>query len=164
MLLAERHTEKLNSAAGPEDKFKNPARQWVVQKMIAKIIVFSLCLIVANLVIQSLAVKRIREIKDLQAEISSLERDAAKLRVEMAELESFNRIQAIAQKELNMRPAGPKDFQFIAAAPGYNYKKEKSAVSGQDQANSLKPVPRDSLWNQLAAWLGGTNKTMADTP
>jgi cell division protein FtsL len=162
MLLADRRSEQLNSAVNAGERSKNPARRLVVQKIIAKIIIFSLCLIVANLVIQSLVVKRIREIKELQVEISSLNRKSGILRVEMAELDSFSRIQAIAQKDLNMRPAGPKDFQLIAAAPGY--KEEKPPVTDQDQANSLKTIPRDGLWNQLVTWLGGANKTMADTP
>ncbi|HEX3044048.1 MAG TPA: cell division protein FtsL [Bacillota bacterium] len=161
MLLAERRSEELNSAAGAGENSKNPAQRWAVKKTIVKIVFFSLCLIVANLVIQSLVVQRIREIKKLQLEINALERDSDKLRVEMAELESFNHIQSVAQKDLKMRPAGPNDFQLIAAAPGY--KKEK-ATSNTDPANSSKTIAKEGLWNQLVTWLGGANKTMADTP
>jgi cell division protein FtsL len=161
MLLAERRSEEFNSAAGAGKTPKNPAPRGAVKKTIVKIVTISLCLIVANLVIQSLVVQRIREIKKLQLEINLLERDSDKLRVEMAELESFNHIQSVAQKDLKMRPAGPNDLQLIAAAPGY--KKERT-TSNINQDNSSKTIPKDGLWNQLVTWLGGAKKTMADTP
>lgn len=181
MLLAERQSMMNPAELGslPElDKVSAHAgaglnaTEWVVENttvvtrkslsFIIKIAICLLCLIVANLVIQSLVVQRISQIKQLQNKIAVMERRAGELRVEIADLESFDRIQSLAEKELGMRVAGPNDFHCIAAVS------DSQPIQTQNPTRSnripSKPVAHGNLWARVSSWLGEFGEAMAQTP
>jgi cell division protein FtsL len=117
-----------------------------------------LCLTLANLWIQVAIVKLNDEIKECRATIRLVERDSIKTRMEMANLDSFERIQSYAINKLHMRIAGPGDYRFIAAAPSlhrneprpYNY--------------VAKTAPHSThVWGKLASWFEGFRTAMAQS-
>ena len=73
----------------------------------------------------------------------------------MASLESFDRIQAIAENRLGMKVADSSDSQCIAAVPAA--KKEAS----QAYARQNQPLDKENVWNQIAAWVGNAGSAMA---
>jgi cell division protein FtsL len=123
------------------------------------IIVVVLCLAVANLIFQALLIKRTEEINVWQSKLAKLERRSIKLRIEMADLESFERIQTAAQKDLGMKVAGPDDYLCIAAVP--EHQTEQPRTYG---TYTTKTIPQNNLWTKLANWLEGIEETMAQTP
>lgn len=174
MLLAERRS-MINPAeleAIPEPEMVSDHTAQVVRDaavrprksmpFLIKLAICLLCLIIANLVIQSLVIQRIAQIKYWQNKISALERRASELRVEMADLESFDRIQSLAEKDLGMRVAGPNDYHCIAAAP------DSQPVQARDITRSSgRPSKSDTngnLWARVSMWLGEFGEAMAQTP
>lgn len=159
MILAEKQRLSENLYNNTEYIKKPRNYQREILKPLFRIVGIFLCLLVANVWIQVLVVKRNDEIRGYQTAIRELERTSIKIRIEMAKLESFERIQTIAQKELGMRVAGPNDYRCIAAAPvlksdeprPYNY------VANTTPQNS-------HLWARLAAWFEGIRSVMAQTP
>ena len=125
-------------------------------KPLLAVVGFFLCLMVVNLWVQVALVKRNDEIKGCQEAIRTLERESIQIRIEMANLESFERVQTIAQKVLRMKVAGPGDYRYIAAAPSlhqneprpYNY-----------VAKTVPQNPR--VWGRLASWFEGFRAAMA---
>jgi cell division protein FtsL len=155
MLLAEeRSLAYQDSSVTGTHKIALPKRRLQLKK-ISRIMGFLLCLMVANVIFQSLVVQQNNQIKVWQAKIRDLERESIQLRVEMAYLESFDRIQYLAQTELGMRVPGSRDFRRIAAVPV-----EKPRLYTQTQPSSKANRP----WGKVTSWLGGIGKTMAQTP
>ena len=174
MLLAEKrfiNQEKEKNDFGYDDGIqkvssnhqfiKKHAQKCLFNKGLLVIITGIFCLVIVNLVFQSLLVKRIHEIKTWQTKLAGLERSSAKLRIEMAGLESFERIQVAAQKDLGMRVAGPNDYLCIAAIPDGS----KEQPHTYETTTYLGPkTSAGNLWAKLANWLGGIGETMAQTP
>ncbi|HEX7712824.1 MAG TPA: hypothetical protein VF531_02285 [Bacillota bacterium] len=174
MLLAERRS-MINPAEMepvPETVSGLNTSEWVARDttvkprkslpLLIKLTTGLLCLIVANLVIQSLVIQRISEIKHWQNKIGVLERSASELRVEMADLESFDRIQSLAEKDLGMRVAGPNDYHCIAAVS------DSQPVQPRDITRSSgRPSKSDrngNLWARVSTWIGEFGEAMAQTP
>ena len=159
MLLAEKQMF-LNPAITVTGVSSQPASQTRRnRKLIPRVIGFLLCLVVANMIIQAIVVQKNNEITKWKNEIRDLERKQIELRIEMAGLESFERIQTMAKNELGMREAGPKDYQLIAAspiAPGEN-------IRHPYEYHSTRTVSKSGLWAKLSAWLGSLGETMAQT-
>jgi len=128
-------------------------------RFLVKIALVLIVFISINNVVQALLVQRNNEVKQWQDKIQALERESVQIRMEMAGLESFERIQAIAQKEFGMKVAGPKDYQCIAAAPVIK-QNIPHLVNGLTEPASKDNNP----WARLTAWLGGLGETMASTP
>ncbi len=130
-----------------------------LNKPLQIIIAVALCLVVANLIFQSLLIKRADEIKVWQSKLVKLERRSIKLRIEMADLESFERIQTAAEKDLGMKVAGPDDYLCIAAIPEHQTKQPRTYGTYTTQA-----IPQSNLWTKLTNWIEGFGETMAQTP
>jgi cell division protein FtsL len=155
MLLAEERS--LAYQASPitgTSKSPLPNRRQQMKK-ISRILGVLLCLIAVNMIFQALVVQQNNQIKVWQVKIRDLEREKIQLRVEMAYLESFDRIQYVAQTKLGMRAPGSRDFRCIAAAPV-----ERPRLYTKTQPSSKTNRP----WGKVTTWLGGMGKTMAQTP
>lgn len=162
MVLAEQYSSsaQLRKKPGftPENPVQNrPVKKRFPNKVVLKILVCTLTLVLANIIFQSLVIKRTQEIKVWQAKLAELERISVKLRIEMANLESFDRIQTVAQKDLGMRVAGPEDYISIAAAPELP-QNPPPPYYGTSRTGSTPP---GNLWNRLASWIEGIGETMA---
>jgi cell division protein FtsL len=158
MILAEKQMVSENLYNTSKPALRPSMNRGQNLKPVLTIVGFFLCLMVANLWIQVAIVKRSDEIKDCREAIRTLERESIQIRIEMANLESFERVQSIAQKELRMRVAGPGDYRCIAAAPSlhqneprpYNY--------------VAKTVPQNPhVWGRLASWFEGFRAAMAQS-
>jgi cell division protein FtsB len=165
MLLAEQYSNSAQLRENrdfPQDSpvQSRPAKKRFQNRVIFKILVCTFCLVLANIIFQALVIKRTQEIKVWQGKLAKLERVSVKLRIEMANLESFDRIQTAAQKDLGMRVAGPEDYMCIAAAP------EPPRAPSQNPPQSYGTyqtgsTPPENLWNRLAGWIEGIGETMA---
>jgi cell division protein FtsL len=117
-----------------------------------------LCLAVGNVIIQGLVVHKNFQIRNLQSRIDAKEREMLKLRIDIANLESFDRVREVAQNELGMRAAGPDDYRIIPAVPatqdGITAPKEYLAQTATDR----------NVFDKIVSWLGGVGRTMANTP
>ena len=114
-------------------------------------------LIITNLIVQALVLEKNIQIKNWHQQIQEKERDILKLRMEIADLDSFDRVQEIAQNELGMRNPGPKDFVMVKAAPSYQ---EQLPV----MSYLAKTQTENGLWGKLTTWVGEIGKTMAKNP
>jgi cell division protein FtsL len=112
-----------------------------------------LCLTVGNVIVQGLVVEKNYQIRHLQQLVQEKERDMMKLKINIANLESFERVRTIAQNELGMKTIGPDDYQMIPAIP----------AEAASPAPVVPGVEQTGLLNKLAAWIGGIGKTMANT-
>jgi cell division protein FtsL len=137
----------------------HPAKKRHFGKLFTIIIAVVLCLVVANLIFQALLIKRVEEINVWQIKLAKLDRRSIKLRIEMADLESFERIQTAAQKDLGMKVAGPDDYLCIAAVPDHQMEQPRTY-----ETYTAKTIPQSNLWTKLANWLEGIGETMAQTP
>lgn len=162
MLLAEERIA--GTAARAYDTSIEPGEKLKFKKRPAKLGRIVVCLfllisaIIVNLIFQSLLVLRVNEIQKCEAAIRNLEAQSIQIRIEMANLESFDRIQKLAQKELGMRVAGPNDYQCIAAAP--SFERDLPKPYGYIAETGAKP----NLWAKLTTWLGSMGETMAQNP
>jgi cell division protein FtsL len=161
MVLAEQYSSSAQLKKNPDFSKESPvqsrpAKKRLQNRVVFKILICTLILVLANIVFQSLVIKRTREIKVWQGKLARLERVSVKLRIEMAGLESFDRIQAVAQKDLGMRVAGPEDYISIAAAP----EPPQNSPLSYD-AYQTSSTPPGNLWNRLAGWIEGIGQTMA---
>lgn len=161
MVLAEQYSSSAQLRKKPDFSQDNPVQSRSVKKrfqngVVFKILVCMLCLVLTNIIFQALIIKRTQEIKVWQGKITKLERVSAKLRIEMANLESFDRIQTAAQRDLGMRVAGPEDYMCIAAAP--ESPQNPPQVYGP---YTTKSTPPGNLWTRLAGWIEGIGETMA---
>jgi cell division protein FtsL len=114
-------------------------------------------LAVGNIIIQGLVVNKNYQIRNLQSRIQEKEREMLKLRIEIANLESFDRVREIAQNELGMKAAGPEDYLIIPAVP--------VEQNGLTRPSKYIAAATDrNVFDKIASWLGGVGKTMANTP
>lgn len=114
--------------------------------------------ILGNMIVQGLVIQQNQRIQVWQKKIDEKQRELVKLRMEIADLDSFDRIQKIAQNELGMREAGPQDYNLIKSVPG-----------NHDQLTPptryLAEVPEQTgLWATISSWFGEIGKTMAKSP
>ena len=158
MILAERQqiSETLYNNTVPDLQARPRHRQ--NQKPLLVIAGFFLCLTLINLWVQVAIVKRSDEIRDYRAAIRTLERKSIQIRIEMANLESFERIQNMAQTELHMKVAGPNDYRFIAAAPSLHRHEPRPY-------NYIAKIalPNTHVWGKLASWFEGFRAAMAQS-
>lgn len=116
-----------------------------------------LCLTVCNVIVQGMVVDKTYQIRRWEKLINEQEREIIKLQVDIAALESFERVQNIAKNELGMKTAGPQDYRLVPSVPA----KEEDYASNL----SYNVAGRDSgLFNKIIAWFGEIGKTMANTP
>lgn len=157
MILAEKQRISENlynteSAIGPRTYRRQNLKPFL------SIVGFFLCLMVANLWVQVAIVKRNDQIKVCREAIRTLERESIQIRIQMANLESFERIQTIAQKDLHMKIAGPGDYRCIAAAPSLNRNEPRpyNYISQSGTQNT-------HLWGRIASWFEGIRAAMAQS-
>jgi cell division protein FtsL len=112
-----------------------------------------LCLTVGNVIVQGLVVAKNYQVRHLEQVVQEQERDMMKLKINIASLESFERVRTTAQNELGMKTVGPDDYQMIPAIPA-------ETVS---PARAVPAATPTGLLDKLTAWLGGIGKTMANT-
>ncbi len=141
------------------NKKRQLAKRKGLRNLLAMIVGGVLSLVVANIIFQALLIQRNQEVKVWQTRLAKLERRAIKLRIEMADLGSFERIQTAAQRDLGMKLAGPDDYLCIAAAP-----EKREGQQQTYETYTSKSVPQGNLWTKLADWLEGIGQTMAQTP
>lgn len=140
-----------------KERRKLPLTEGVVKKVLSQIIkifiVFSL-LAVFNSFLQVLIISQNQDIKQLQSEIQILNKDISRIKVEMASLESFERIQSIALNELGMKAADIYDYHWIEAFPAVKVTAPKA---------DLQVTVRTGLWGKVNQWVEELGKTMAQT-
>jgi cell division protein FtsL len=158
MLLAEKQSVSENSYNSSKLVLRHCTDRRKNLKLFLTIVGFSLCLMVANLWVQVVVVKQNNQIKGCQEAIRTLERESIKIRIEMANLESFERVQTVAQKELHMKIAGPGDYRCIAAAPSLpqNEPRPYNFVA--------KSIPQNTrLLAKVVSWFEGFRTAMAQS-
>jgi len=136
-----------------------PVAEGALKKILArliKILIVFLSLAVFNSFLQIFVIFRCQEIKKYQSKISLLEKDISRVRVEIASLESFDRIQTIALNELGMRSPGPDDYHWVEALP------VASENTPGREADSQRMAKAD-LWGNLYQLVGNIGKTMAQS-
>ncbi len=149
MLMAERYPmEKPNQKSGVKVEKKTHLR-WKRTALI-KIVGVLIGLIFLNSVIQALVVEKNHQILVQRGEIQALDRELNKIQIEIAGLNSYERIQKLAKTELGMKLASPEDYRRIAVAPS-----AKRTEPGSYRKNIL---------SRVAAWVGGVGETLANTP
>lgn len=135
-----------------------PLTEGVFKKVLSQLlkifIVFSL-LAVFNSFLQVLIISQNQDIKRLQSEIQILKKDISRIKVEMASLESFDRIQSIALNELGMRAADIYDYHWIEAFP-------VAKTPAPPKADLQASVTTD-LWERVYQWVEEIGKTMAQS-
>lgn len=135
---------------GVEGIFKKTLAQLI------KIFIIFLLLAVFNSFLQVFVIFQSQEIIRLQTKIVHLEKNISRTKVEIASLESFDRIQSIAFNELGMRAADTNDYHWIEALPMVNeYTPDRSADSQE--------IAKSDLWGYLYQWVGNIGKTMAQS-
>lgn len=97
----------------------NPRRVKRLQGKLVLVLGLLLLTVIGNIIVQGLVIQQNQKIQFWQKKIDEKQRELGKLRIEIAGLESFERIQKIAQDELGMREAGPQDYNLIKSAPNY---------------------------------------------
>lgn len=122
-----------------------------------KILIIVLLLAVFNSFLQVLVIFINQEIQKYQSQIEILEKEISRTKVEMASLESFERIQTIALNKLGMRAANYDDYHWVEAMPMVS----ESVSSIPDQASP--EIVEADLWEQLSRWIGNIGKTMAQS-
>lgn len=122
-----------------------------------KILIIVLLLAVFNSFLQVLVIFISQEIQKYQSLIEILEKEISRTKVEMASLESFERIQTIALNKLGMRAANYDDYHWVEAMPMVS----ESVSSIPDQASP--EIVEADLWEQLSRWIGNIGKTMAQS-
>lgn len=116
-----------------------------------------MAMIIGNVVVHACVIRQDHQIKYWKKMIDDKQRELVKLRIEIAKLESFDRIQQIARNELGMRDAGPMDCYLIKSAPEI----KKEVFPGDYVAQTQSET---GLWDKLSGWLGGLGRTMAKNP
>lgn len=158
MILAEKRqiSEKYNDTTVTVSKVR--PNHWAELKPFLIAGGLFLCLSLINLWIQVVNVKRSDEIKNCRATIRGLERESIQIRIEMAQLESFERVSKIAQTELHMKVAGPTDYQLIAGVPSLHQKVPRPYNSATKTV-----LPNNHVWGKLASWFEGVRAAMAQS-
>lgn len=132
-----------------------PVTEGILKKILSQLlkifIVISL-LAVFNSFLQVLIISQNQDIKQLQSEIQMLKKDISRIKVEIASLESFDRIQSIALNELGMRTADIYDYYWVEAFP---------VVKTPAPKRNLQSTVKSDLWGRLSQWAENIGKTMA---
>lgn len=121
-----------------------------------KMLIIFLLLAVCNSFLQVFVIFISQEIQKYQSQIEILEKEISRTKVEIASLESFERIQTIALNELGMRAPTSDDYYWVEAVPVV------SKNASQPNYTSSEMVKAD-LWEQLYQWLENIGKTMAQS-
>lgn len=124
-------------------------RSWAITGMLV------MAVIVTNLIIQALVIQRDQQLTQLRKMVTVKEEEKIKLRLQIAQLDSFDRIRHIAQTELGMRDAGAQDYLLIKGAP--RLIGENSSV-GPSTGRSSK---QNGSGMKFLSWLGGIGRMMA---
>ena len=122
-------------------------------QLIKIFLVFS-SLAVFNSILQVFVISQNEEILKYQSQIKILEKEISRTKVEIASLQSFDRIQAIALNELGMRAANTEDYRWVEAMP-----MARKDASTYNQGHP--EIAQADLWEYLYRWLGDLGKTMA---
>ncbi|MGE5607482.1 MAG: hypothetical protein ACM3YE_17555 [Bacteroidota bacterium] len=149
MLIAEKYSmEKLNQKTriGIEKKTRLRWKRTALIKIVGVVI----GLVFLNSVIQALVVEKNYQITVQQGKIQALDRELNKIQIEIAGLNSYERIQNLAKTELGMKLASPGDYRRIAVAPSVNQTAPRSYEK--------------NIWSRVAAWVGSAGETLANTP
>lgn len=159
MVLAEKILVPENeSYSVGEQIYYRPKSQPLLKRTWVIIGLLFVAMIVCNMIIQALVIQRDQQLTHLRKMAELKEQKVIKLRLEMAQLDSFDRIRHIAQNELGMRDAGSQDYLLIKGAP--SLEKGNPGTGELAQLSSEKTGFR----NKLSSWLGGIGRTMAKTP
>lgn len=143
----------------PKEKLQLPVTEGIYKKTLVQLIkIFTIFLFLAviNSFLQVFVIFQSREIIDYRARIKSLEKEISQIKVEIASLESFERIQTIALNELGMRAPTSDDYHWVEAMPAAS-----KNVSLPNYTSS--EMVKADLWEQLHQWLGNLGKTMAQS-
>ena len=155
MLLAEKRMVYDYESVSREtvsNRAKTVRRQRHMADFLVKVGGVVLCLLVLNTLIQALVIQKTYEIRGLEAKVRDIDREIVEVRMDMANLESLDRIKTIAQNDLGMREAGSSDYRCIAVArPSL-----KSFGNSREES-----VPSNNLLAKVASWVGGLGVTMA---
>lgn len=135
---------------------KRTVRQRSTVSALVKIGVVFLALIVINIIFQALLIQRNYEVRSLQGKMGDLKRQMVEMRIDMARLESFDRIQEIAQNKLGMKVAGTGDYRYIAAAP-------QTKSVNESYVKRAESAPKDNLWSKVNSWIANSGATMAQS-
>lgn len=119
-------------------------------QLIKIFIIFSF-FVVSNSFLQVFVISQNEKILEYQSQIEILEKEISRTKVEIASLQSFDRIQAIALNELGMRIANTEDYRWVEAMPVVT---ESVSVFNQT-------LPEADLWEHLSRWMSDIGKTMA---
>ncbi len=125
----------------------------IITRLLKIFIVFSL-IAVFNSFLQVFVILQSQEIKKFQSEIKLLEKDISRIKVEVASLGSFDRIQSIALNELGMRAADTNDYHWVEALP---------IVNTPIRKENLQDVAKDDFKGQMFQWMENVGKTMAQS-
>lgn len=134
-----------------------PLTEGVFKKVLSqliKIFIVFLLLAVVNSFLQVLIISQNQDIKKLQSEIQILKKDISRIKVEMASLKSFDRIQSIALNELGMKAADIYDYHWIEAFP---------VVKTPTPKTNMQAAVRADLWERVYQWVEEIGKTMAQS-
>ena len=121
-----------------------------------KMLIIVLLLAVFNSFLQVFVIFISQEIQKYQSQIEILEKEISRTKIEIASLESFERIQTIALNELGMRTPAADDYHWIEAVP------VASKNVSLPNYTSSKMV-KAGLWEHLHQWLGNIGKAMAQS-
>lgn len=170
MLMAEQHSIAMAEELWGGDGFaaqrvdprsrktysvQRAARRKTKSKALLTIALFLIGFVGINLYVQVMVIQRDYNIRQLQHKMADLKREMVATRMEMASLESFDRIQAIAENKLGMKVADSNDYQCIAAVP------ERQNQPLQTYAKQSEPLDKNDLWNQITTWVGNAGRAMA---
>lgn len=109
---------------------------------------------VSNSFLQVFVISQNEKILEYQSQIEILEKEISRTKVEIASLQSFDRIQAIALNELGMRTANTEDYRWVEAMPMAS---ENTPVYNHGSSE----IAKADLGERLYRWLGDFGKTMA---
>jgi cell division protein FtsL len=136
-----------------------PVTEGIFNKIIAqliKVLTIFLLLAVFNSFLQVLVISKSHEILKCRSQIEILEKKISRTKMEIASLESFDRIQTIALNELGMRTANSNDYRWVEAMPFL--KEDTGAVN---QVSDSVEMAEANLWGNLYKCIGELGKTMA---
>lgn len=109
------------------------------------------CLLIINILIQALVIQKNYQARALESQIRDVNREMVEVRMDIANLESLDRIKMIAQNDLGMREAGSSDYRCIAVAnTGFT-----------DGTQGYQTAKSKTLWAKVSSWFGGMGATMA---
>lgn len=134
-----------------------PVTEGIFNKSIAqltKILIIFLSLAVFNSFLQVFVIFKSQEILNYQSQIRILEKEISRAKVELASLESFDRIQTIALNELGMRAANSDDYRWVESMP-------VSTGNASVHDRVAPEIAEADLWEHLSHLIGNIGKTMA---